>query len=164
MLKASIIGNIGNDPDLRYSANGVPLLRFNVASNYRTRTQEGEYQDRTEWVRVTVVGNRAESISPYLKKGMKIYVDGRLEARPWVDQQEQIRSGLEVMANEIQFVSPREDGQGQSQQRQALTSGYGERESAPAQRGREPVTANQAAPRQQAQQTSFDDDVDNLPF
>ena len=93
MLKATLIGNLGNDPDLRYSANGSPLLRFNVAANYRTRTPEGEYQDRTEWVRVTVTGARAESLSQYLQKGTKVYVEGRLEARPWTDQQNQIRAG-----------------------------------------------------------------------
>jgi single stranded DNA-binding protein len=108
MLKCLIIGNLGNDPDMRYSANGNPLLRFNVASNFRTRTPEGEYQDKTEWVRVTVTGTRAESLSQYLRKGSRVYVEGRLEARPWTDQQGQIRAGLEVLANEVQFLSSRE--------------------------------------------------------
>jgi len=93
---------------MRYSANGQPFLRFNVASNYRTRTPEGEWQDKTEWVRVTVTGQRAESLSQYLHKGSRVYVDGRLEARPWKDQQGQARAGLEVMANEVQFMSQRQ--------------------------------------------------------
>src|SRR5215210_2481314 len=109
MLKATIIGNLGSDPDLRYAAAGSPFLRFNVASNYRVRTPEGEWQDRTEWVRVTVAGTRAESLSQYLKKGSRVFVDGRLEARPWTDQQGQVRAGLEVMANEVQFMSSRVD-------------------------------------------------------
>src|SRR5215217_6549269 len=113
MLKAILIGNLGNDPNMRYSANGSPLLRFNVASNFRTRTPEGEYQDKTEWVRVTVTGNRAESLSQYLKKGMRVYVEGRLEARPWTDQQGQMRAGLEVLANEVQFMSSRQVGDDQ---------------------------------------------------
>src|SRR4051812_19895492 len=112
MLKATLIGNLGNAPDLRYSANGSPLLRFNVASNYRTRTPEGEWQDQTEWVRVTVTGARAESLSQYLKKGGRVYVDGRLEARPWTDKQGQVRAGLEGMANEGQFMSSRGDESG----------------------------------------------------
>jgi single-strand DNA-binding protein len=107
MLKAILIGNLGNDPDMRYSANGAPLLRFNVASNYRTRTPEGEYQDRTEWVRVTVTGTRAESLSQYLKKGTKVYVNGRLAARPWTDQQGQIRAGLELLADSVEFMNQR---------------------------------------------------------
>jgi single-strand DNA-binding protein len=113
MLKATLIGNVGSDPDMRYSTTGSPLLRFNVASNYRTRTPEGAYQDKTEWVRVTVTGNRAESLSPYLKKGSRVYVEGRLEARPWTDNQGQVRAGLEVLADEVQFMSPRQVGDDQ---------------------------------------------------
>ena len=109
MLKTMLIGNLGNDPEMRYSASGSPYLRFNVASNYRVRTPEGEWQDKTEWVRVTLTGTRAESLSQYLKKGSRVYVVGRLEARPWTDQQGQVRAGLEVMANEVQFMSSRSD-------------------------------------------------------
>src|SRR5215212_1108077 len=109
MLKATIIGNLGSDPDMRYSAAGSPYLRFNVASNYRVRSPEGEWQDRTEWVRVTVFGQRAETLSQYLKKGMRVYVEGRLEARPWTDQQGQIRPGLEVIALDVEFMSSRAD-------------------------------------------------------
>ena len=65
MLRATLLGNLGNDPDMRYSANGSPLLRFNVASNYRTRTPEGEYQDKTEWVRVTVHKPQAPITVPF---------------------------------------------------------------------------------------------------
>lgn len=135
MLKATLIGNLGNDPDLRYSANGSGLLRFNVASNFRTRTPEGEYQDKTEWVRVTVTGNRAESLSQYLRKGSRVYVEGRLEARPWTDQQGQIRAGLEVLANEVQFMDT-----GNREQRQPVAAGS------------------------QQQQGSDDGDLDSLPF
>ena len=103
MLKATIIGNLGGDPDMRYSASGAPFLRFNVASNYRTRTPEGEWQDRTEWVRVTVFGQRAESLAPNLHKGTRVFVDGRLEARPWTDQQGQVRAGLEVVATDVVY-------------------------------------------------------------
>lgn len=108
MLSCSVIGNLGNDPEMRYSAGGSPFLRFNVAANFRTRTPEGEWQDRTEWVRVTVTGQRAETLGQYLKKGSRVYVDGRLEARPWTDQQGQVRAGLEVVANEVQFMSARQ--------------------------------------------------------
>ncbi len=111
MLKATIIGNLGADAEMRYSANGAPFLRFNVASNYRARSPEGEWQDRTEWVRVTAVGQRAESLGQYLRKGTRVYVEGRLEARPWTDQQGQVRAGLEVIANanDVEFMSSRAD-------------------------------------------------------
>lgn len=118
MLKATLIGNLGSDPETRYSANGSPFLRFNVASNFRTRNADGEWQDKTEWVRVTVTGQRAESLSQYLRKGTKVYVDGRLEARPWTGQNGQLNAGLEMMANEVQFMSTREDDQRGQQPRQ----------------------------------------------
>ena len=63
MLKASVIGNLGNDPEMKYSAGGAAFLRFNVASNFRTRSAEGAWEDKTEWVRCTVFGQRAESLA-----------------------------------------------------------------------------------------------------
>ena len=108
MLKASVIGNLGSDPELRYSPSGAPSLRVNVASNFRARTPEGEWEDRTEWVRVIVFGQRAESLAQYLKKGVRVFVDGRLEARPWTDRENRVRAGLELVANEIEFTSTRQ--------------------------------------------------------
>ena len=109
MLKANIIGNIGSDPELKYAASGSPFLRFNVASNYRVRDQGGNWSDATEWVRVTVFGNRAESLSNLLRKGMRVFVDGRLEAKPWTAQNGEVRAGLELMAGDVEFMSPRND-------------------------------------------------------
>lgn len=117
MLKASVIGNLGNDPEMKYSANGAPFLRFNIASNFRTRSAEGQWEDKTEWCRVTVFGARAESLSQILKKGMRVFADGRLEARPWTDQQGGVRAGLELVASDIEFMSARnEDGAAAPQQ------------------------------------------------
>lgn len=109
MLKLSVIGNLGNDPELRYSAGGSGFLRFNVAANLRVRSEGGEWQDKTEWVRVTVFGARAESLSNLLKKGTRVYCDGRLEARPWTDQQGNVRAGLELVASDVEFASSRQD-------------------------------------------------------
>jgi single-strand DNA-binding protein len=108
MLKLTILGNLGNDPEMRYSAGGAAFLRFNVASSFRTRNQSGEREEKTEWVRVTVFGARAETLGQYLKKGSRVYVDGRLEARPWTDQQGQVRAGLEVVADTVEFMSSRQ--------------------------------------------------------
>lgn len=113
MLRASVIGNLGNDPELKYSSSGSPILRFNVASNLRVK-EDGEWTDKTEWVRCTVFGNRAETLSNHLTKGMKVYIDGRLEARPWTDQNDNPRAGLEVLADTIEFMSARSDDQQQS--------------------------------------------------
>ena len=108
MLKGSVIGNLGGDPELKYSASGQPMLRMNVASNFRARTPEGEWQDRTEWVRVTVFGQRVEALATMLKKGMRVYADGRLEARPWTDRAGGMRAGLELVARDIEFTGPRQ--------------------------------------------------------
>jgi len=108
MLKASVIGNLGTDPELRYSPSGAPSLRVNVASNFRARTPEGEWEDRAEWVRVIIFGQRAESLAQYLKKGMRVFVDGRLEARPWTDRENRVRAGLEIVAGDIEFTSMRQ--------------------------------------------------------
>jgi len=124
MLKASVIGNLGNDPELRYSPSGAPSLRVNVASNFRARTPEGEWEDRTEWVRVIVFGQRAESLAQYLKKGMRVFVDGRLEARPWTDRENRVRAGLEIVASDIEFMSPRHaDDEGQEDGGGAMARG-----------------------------------------
>ena len=109
MLKAAIIGNLGSDPELRYSANGSAFLRFNVAANQRAKSATGEWTDKTEWMRVTVFGQRAESLGNLLQKGQRVYVEGRLEARPWTDQQGAIRAGLELIAGDVEFMSSRQD-------------------------------------------------------
>lgn len=109
MLNGNLIGNLGNDPELRYSASGSPFLRFNVACNGRVRDKDGQWADETTWVRVSVIGQRAETLSKHLAKGSRVYVDGRLEARPWTDQQGNVRAGLEIVANEVQFMSPRQE-------------------------------------------------------
>ena len=113
MLKATLIGNLGQDPELRYSGEGRPVLTMRVASNYRTRDQQGNWSDQTEWVRVRVVGQRAETLNQHLRKGMRVYVDGRLEARPWSNNQGQPQAGLEIFASDVEFMSQRQDGQTQ---------------------------------------------------
>jgi single-strand DNA-binding protein len=155
MLKGLLIGNLGNDPEMRYSANGTAILRFNVASNYRVRDQDGEWRDRVEWVRVTVLGNRAESLGEYLKKGSKVYADGRLEARPWTDQQGQMRSGLELIANEVQFMNARDDAGVHEPRGNGYSDG--------GQQQRQPAATRPATRSPQTQQVMDDADLD-LPF
>jgi single-strand DNA-binding protein len=157
MLKASVIGNLGNDPEMKYSANGAPFLRFNVASNYRTRNPEGQWEDRTEWVRVTVFGQRAESLAQYLKKGSRVFVDGRLEARPWTDQQGGLRAGLEVVASDVEFMSSRADdeargGGGSDEYREPRSSGGGSARPRPAPQQSRPAPEDEGG------------DLDDLPF
>lgn len=111
MLAGQAIGNLGNDAELKYSANGAPMLRFNVATNGRRRDQDGNWNDHTEWLRVTVFGQRAETLSQYLSKGTRVFVSGRLEARPWTAQDGSQRAGLELIADTCEFMSSRQDEQ-----------------------------------------------------
>ena len=165
MLKAVLIGNLGGDPDMRYSPDGRPFLRFNVATNFRARSPEGEWQDKTELVRVTVFGNRAEQLSQYLRKGSKVYVDGRLEARPWTDQQQQVRAGLEVIANEVQFMSSRADDErmGGGEGGGGGQYGGGARDGGSAGPGGSGPPARSGGGRPPADQAD-DGDLEDLPF
>src|SRR5215218_6734762 len=142
MLKCVLIGNLGGDPDLRYSPEGRAFLRMNVACNFRARSPEGEWQDRTEWVRVTVFGQQGERLSQYLRKGSRVYVEGRLEARPWTDQQGQVRAGLEVVANDVEFMSSRTDDEA----RGGGGGGDDYGESAPARQRPAPTNSGAARP------------------
>jgi single-strand DNA-binding protein len=156
MLKASLIGNLGNDPEMKYSPDGRPFLRFNVASNYRVRTPEGAWEDKTEWVRCTVFGQRAESLNRYLKKGMRVFVDGRLEARPWTDREGGVRAGLELVATDVEFMS----SHAEDEQRTGASSSA-ERESRPAGPRSHPEPPSQ---RQQSRPVDDGGDLDDLPF
>lgn len=178
MLTAQIVGNIGGDPELKYSANGNPFLRFNVASNDRKRTSEGEYEDTVEWVRVTVFRQRAETLANYLHKGMKVFVSGRLTSNPWVTDSDEIRAGLEIMGDYVEFMSPRQDGDDQPQQRRSGNgnSGGGNRQQGGNsgggyQRGssnsggnRQQRPQQQNRPQQPKRSQQNDDEDDDLPF
>lgn len=146
MLTATLTGNLGQDPELKYSQNGSPFLRFQVASNYRARDEHGQWVETVEWIRVTVLGARAESLGQHLRKGQRVCVVGRLEARPWVDSNDNVRAGLELTANEVDFMSSREQnsqGSGQPGQGHPQQAQSGQREAPPASSG--PSNANRPA-------------------
>lgn len=164
MLQAEIIGNLGSEPELRYSAGGAPFLRFNVASNGRVRDKDGNWNDETTWVRVTVFGQRAESLNEYLKKGGRVYVHGRLEARPWIDQQDNVRAGLEVIASTVEFMNARQDD-GSTSAPRGDGNGYARQEARqPAASGGQQRQQSARQPQRQQPQQQADYDDDNLPF
>jgi single-strand DNA-binding protein len=160
MLKASVIGNLGNDPELRYTPSGAPSLRVNVASNFRARTPEGEWEDRTEWVRVIVFGQRAESLAQHLKKGMRVFVDGRLEARPWTDRENRVRAGLEIVASDLEFMSTRQaDDEGQQHGGGAMVRG-----TLPSAAGTESAPPVQPAPQSRPAPEPDGGELEDVPF
>lgn len=114
--KAQIIGNVGQDPDCRTNANGVMWASVSVATDesYKDKTT-GQIVPRTEWHRVIFSGRLAEIVGQYVKKGAKIYVEGKLNTRKWTDQSGQEKCTTEIRAFEMQMLDSRPDGQNQHQ-------------------------------------------------
>lgn len=102
--KITIVGNLGRDPELRYTPQGTPVCSFTVATNERRKDRAGEMQDTTTWFRVTLWGRQAETASQYLTKGRPIYVEGRLRVEEWTDRDGKQRYTLEVHATDMQFI------------------------------------------------------------
>ena len=102
--KIIIVGNLGKDPELRYTPQGTAVCSFSVATNEKRRDKSGESQDATTWFRVTLWNKQAETASKYLTKGSQIYIEGRLRVEEWTDRDNQTRQSLEVNASDMQFI------------------------------------------------------------
>ena len=103
-----LIGNLGRDPELRYTAGGQPVASFSVATNERWNDREGKTQERTEWHRIVVWGKQGENCANYLQKGRTVYIEGRLQTREWEDKEGQKRQTTEVVAQTVQFLDRRD--------------------------------------------------------
>jgi single-strand DNA-binding protein len=108
--KVILVGNLGRDPELRYTAGGQPVASFSVATNERWNDREGKPQERTEWHRIVVWGKQAENCANHLHKGRTVYVEGRLQTREWEDREGQKRQTTEIVAQTVQFLDRREGG------------------------------------------------------
>lgn len=102
--KVIVVGNLGRDPELRYTPQGTPVCSFTVATNEKRKDKAGEMQDVTTWFRVTLWGRQAETASQYLTKGRPVYIEGRLRLEEWTDRDGKTRSTLEVHATDMQFI------------------------------------------------------------
>ena len=107
--KIILVGNLGRDPELRYTPQGTPVCSFTMATNERRRDRAGETQDSTTWFRVTLWGRQAETASQYLTKGRPVYIEGRLRMEEWTDKDGRVRNTLEVHATDMQFIGNRGD-------------------------------------------------------
>jgi len=112
--KVILIGNLGIDPELRYTQNGQPVANFRIATSENwTDKNSGEKVERTEWHRIVVWGRTAEHCSQYLSKGRTVYIEGRLQTREWEDKEGQKRFTTEVVAQTVQFLgAPRGQSSG----------------------------------------------------
>jgi single-strand DNA-binding protein len=119
VAKLTLVGNLGVDPEVRYSADGKPVLSFSVASNYRKRdASTGEWGDATNWYRVKVFGRQAERLSELVSagrliKGTRVVVFGRLEAGAYMDRNNQPQPSLELISDEVVFAESRPRGEGE---------------------------------------------------
>ena len=153
LCKVTLIGNLGRDPEMRYTPDGRPVTQFSVAVNRNTKNQAGEWLEETEWFRITVWGNQAERTAENLKKGSRIYVEGRFRTREWEAQDGTKRTALEVTADNVINLErrPREEGEGSF----GASSNGGERAERPT-----PAAAPAGASRGGGDDTELDD----LPF
>jgi len=106
--KVTLIGNLGNDPEVRYGGNGNAVANVSLATAESWRDKDsGEQQERTEWHRVVFFGRLAEIVSEYLHKGSQIYVEGRLQTNKWQDKEGNDRYTTQIVANEMQMLGGR---------------------------------------------------------
>jgi single-strand DNA-binding protein len=110
--KVLILGNLGADPDLRYTPSQVPVCNLRIATNERRRNAQGEWDDHTEWHSVVAFNKQAENCNQYLSKGRQVFVEGRLQTRKWQDKDGNDRYSTEIVAANVQFVGGRGDSPG----------------------------------------------------
>ena len=105
--KVILIGNLGRDPEVRFTPSGKPVTSFSLATNRNWVSADGERHDETEWFNVVAWGNLAEICNQHLSKGQKVYVEGRLQTRSWEDENGQKHFRTEVVANEMIILTGR---------------------------------------------------------
>ncbi|MFC1965626.1 single-stranded DNA-binding protein [Chloroflexota bacterium] len=102
--KMIVIGNLGSEPEMRFTPNGRPVTSFNVATNWRYTTAEGERKEETEWFTIVTWGKLAEQCNQFLNKGRLVYVEGRLRMHTWEGQDGQKRYKNEIVAARVSFL------------------------------------------------------------
>src|SRR5690606_5278237 len=110
--KVILVGNLGADPDMRYTPGGSGVCELRLATNESWTDKSGQRQERTEWHRIVVWGKRAELCAKYLSKGRQVYVEGKLRTRAWEAKDGHKRWTTEIIANDIQFLSSGGRGEG----------------------------------------------------
>ena len=111
--KVILIGNLGQDPEARFTPQGTAVCNLSVATNESWKDQSGEMQDRTEWHRVVMYGRMAETATEYMKKGQMVYVEGRLNTREWEDQNQIKRRTTEIRCDNFTMLGKRGDSTSQ---------------------------------------------------
>ncbi len=124
--KIMVIGNVGRDPEMRYTPSGAALTEFSIATNRRYTTAGGERREETDWFNVTAFGRLGERVSQYVSKGSKLYVEGRFHSRSWEGRDGVSRTSNEITANEVVFLDrPGEGGGGEARGEYGAPAGGG---------------------------------------
>lgn len=109
--KVILLGNLGKDPEVKFTPSGLPVAKFTVATNERYKDKSGEWQDRTEWHSIVAWQRLAEIAGEYLKKGSKVYIEGRIQTSSWEDKQSgEKKYRTEIVANDLVLLSGRGEG------------------------------------------------------
>ncbi|HZR56620.1 MAG TPA: single-stranded DNA-binding protein [Terriglobales bacterium] len=109
--KVILIGNLGKDPEVKYTPGGMPIAKFSLATNERFKDKEGQWQDRTEWHNIVAFQRLAEIVGEYVKKGGKLYIEGSLRTSSWDDKETgQKKYKTEIIANDLVLLSGKGDG------------------------------------------------------
>ena len=115
-----IAGNVGKDPEMRYTPSGRPVTTFTVAVSRSWNSADGERHSETEWFNIVAWGNLAEICKQYLTKGQQVYIEGRLQTRRWDDKEGQKHTSVEIVANEMMMLGERRDNHGHDEQSMPL--------------------------------------------
>jgi single-strand DNA-binding protein len=166
--KVILIGNLGRDPEVRYTPNGAAICNVTIATSRQWKSKEsGERQEETEWHRVVMYDRLAEIAGEYLKKGKSVYIEGRLKTRKWTDKEGVEKYTTEIIAQEMTMLGGRDGGGDEGGGSGGGGGGYSRentaRESAPAARGGAARPAPAPAPATRSN-TGFDDMDDDIPF
>ena len=148
-----LIGNLGADPEIRYSQSQLAICSMRIATNERRQNDAGEWVDQTEWHRVTAFGKTAENCGQYLKKGRQVFVEGRIQTRKYQDKDGQEKYSTEIVASAVRFIGGGRGGEAGIEV---------ERSSAPSRSRGESTGAPTGASAPIGETISFDDD--DIPF
>jgi single-strand DNA-binding protein len=156
--KVIVLGNLGKDPEVRYTPSGAAVCNLRIATTRNWKNKDsGERMEETEWHSVVLYDRQAEIAGEYLKKGRPVYIEGRLKTRKWQDKEGVDRYTTEIVADSMQLLGGREGAGGASGDEEASAP----RASAPAPRASAPAPAARSAPKSS---TGFDNMDDDIPF
>jgi single-strand DNA-binding protein len=109
--KVILVGNVGQDPEVKYTASGVPVARVSLATNERFKDRNDQWQDRTEWHSIVAWQRLAEIVGEYVRKGSKLYVEGKLQTSTWEDRNGEKKYRTQIVARDILLLGSRDNGQ-----------------------------------------------------